>query len=312
MASPLYSTRNTGTLGDSLHGVISAIAEGEKLTLSQRTTLMVFGTKPKKPLSIKPEDKRRISLLNTDFKLSTAIEADMFKQTYNHTLSPVQLVAGSDKRINHGINKARDCINAVSTSKIGCALIDLDFIAAFDFTVLNWVLQVLRAKGVCEEVTDRIFNIYKDCITIPVVNNIPGQPLENLRGSLRQGCPGSMGWFAIGIDPLLLLLERKLHGIQICSLPAAGPLEMTQVMLPPVEERYKVYGLADDVKASVSCMSEFSVIEDAVKLFESSSGNLLHRDSVRGKCKVLALGRWRNTLQQEDIRRQTTTLQTLR
>ena len=91
-----------------------------------------------------------------------------------------------------------------------------------------------------------------------------------------------MGWFAIGIDPLLLLLERKLQGIQICSLPAAGPLEMTQVMLPPVEERYKVYGLADDVKASVSCMSEFSVIEDAVKLFESSSGNLLCKREMQG------------------------------
>ena len=62
-----------------------------------------------------------------------------------------------------------------------------------------------------------------------------------------------------------------------------------------------MYGLADDVKASVSCMSEFSIIEEAAKLFEASSGNLLHRDSVRGKCKVLALGRWRNTLQQEDI-----------
>ena len=72
-------------------------------------------------------------------------------------------------------------------------------------------------------------------------------------------------------------------------------------MLTPVQERYKVYGLADDVKASISCMAEFAVIEEAAKLFELSSGNLLHRDSVRGKCKVLALGRWRNTLQQEDI-----------
>ena len=262
---------------------------------------MIFGTKPKKPLSIKPEDKRRISLLNSDFKLSTAIEADMFKQTYNHTLSPIQLVAGSDRRIHHGINKARDCINAVSKSKAGCALVDLDFIAAFDYTVMDWVMKVMRAKGVCEEVIKRISNIYKNCITIPVVNNKPGQPIENIRGSLRQGCPGSMGWFAIGIDPLLLLLERKLHGIIICSLPVVGPLDVTQVKLPPVEERYKVYGLADDVKASVSCMAEFSVIEDAVKLFESSSGNLLHRDAIKGKCKVLALGRWRNSLQQEDI-----------
>ena len=31
------------------------------------------------------------------------------------------------------------------------------------------------------------------------------------------------------------------------------------------------------------------------------SGNLLHRVSTNGKCKVLALEKWRNTLQQEDI-----------
>ena len=207
----------------------------------------------------------------------------------------------TDKRIHQGINKARDCINTVSKTKKGCALIDLDFVAAFDLTVFDWVFKVMRAKGVSEQVISRLSNIYKNSITIPVINNVPGQPLHNLRGSLRQGCPGSMGWFSLGIDPLLLLLERKLQGISICSVPAAGPLDQHQARLPPVEEVYKVYGLADDIKASVTTMSEFSVIEDAARLFENSSGNLLHRDSVRGKCKVLALGRWRNTLQQEDI-----------
>ena len=120
-------------MGDSLHQVITAIAKGESLTSRQRTSLIVFGSKPIKPLSVKPEDKRRISLLNSDFKLATAIEADKFKETFTHTLSPFQLVAGIDRRIHQGINKARDCINSVSKSKIGCALIDLDFIAAFDY-----------------------------------------------------------------------------------------------------------------------------------------------------------------------------------
>lgn len=159
----------------------------------------------------------------------------------------------------------------------------------------------MRAKGVCDEVIRRLTNIYSDCITIPIINNVPGSPLSNLRGSLRQGCPGSMGWFSIGIDPLLCLLERRLQGIVICSLPVLGPPDFGQVSLPQLEERYKVYGLADDVKASVSTMAEFSLIENSVRLFELSSGNKLHRDSVKGKCKVLALGRWRNSLQQEDI-----------
>ena len=105
------------------------------------------------------------------------------------------------------INKARDCIYAVSKSKMGCAFLDLDFVAAFDLQVFSWVYDVLRAKGVSEEVISRISNIYDNCITIPVVNNVLGKPIKNIRGNLRQGCPGSMGWFGVAIDPLLVYLK---------------------------------------------------------------------------------------------------------
>ena len=50
--------------------VIQAIFSGEKPTLSMRTSIMVFGSKPKKIRSLKTGDKRLISLLNSDFKLS--------------------------------------------------------------------------------------------------------------------------------------------------------------------------------------------------------------------------------------------------
>ena len=113
---------------------------------------------------------------------------------------------------------------AVSKSKLGCALLDLDFVAAFDLQVFYWVFSVLRAKGVSESVINRRTNIYENCITIPRVNNIPGQPLKNIRGSLRQGCPGSMGWFGVAIDPLLEYLLKMLSGIPICSIPTLGPI----------------------------------------------------------------------------------------
>jgi hypothetical protein len=61
-----------------------------------------------------------------------------------------------------------------------------------------------------------------------------------------------------------------------------------------------VYGLADDVKPAVCSMAEFGIVDTAAGLFERSSGCRLHRDPVKGKCQALPLGRWRNTLQQED------------
>ena len=111
-----------------------------------------------------------------------------------------------------------------------------------------------------------------------------------------------MNWFAIGIDPLLDFLEKRLSGITMCSIPASGPCSQNGTPPSPIEEKYKIIGYADDLKPSVSNMNEFAIINHAASLFERSSGCLLHRDPIEGKCRVLALGRWRNTLQQEDIR----------
>ena len=83
------------------------------------------------------------------------------------------------------INAARDCIYSVSKSKSGYALLDLDFIAAFDLQVFSWVFTVLKAKGVQDQVIDRIRNIYSDSVTIPVVNNVRGDPSKNIRENLR-------------------------------------------------------------------------------------------------------------------------------
>ena len=69
-------------LGDPLLQVVLAVHQGEQLTVSQRTSLIVFGAKPKKQASIKPRDKRRISLQDADFKLVTGLEAARFKNTF--------------------------------------------------------------------------------------------------------------------------------------------------------------------------------------------------------------------------------------
>ena len=48
-------------------------------------------------------------------------------------------------------------------------------------------------------------------------------------------------------------------------------------------------------------MEEFSLVDRAMHLFETSSGCRLHRDPASKKCKFLPLSRWRGTLQQSDI-----------
>ena len=84
------------SVGNALTAVVLALARGEKLPTSMRTALMVFGTKPKKATSLKPGDKRRISLLNCDFKLVEALDARRFRKISPYCLSHV---GGSERRM---------------------------------------------------------------------------------------------------------------------------------------------------------------------------------------------------------------------
>ena len=212
-------------LGEPLTEVMQAIFDCQDLPLSMRTSLMVFGSKPKKPNSILPKDKRRISLLNCDFKVATGLEARLYKKTATHTLSPFQLVAGEDRRIHHGINFARNAIFAAGKpGHPGCGILDTDLIAAFDWLCLEWVYKVLEKKGVPLKAIQRLRNLYKENVAVVVVNNIPGKCIKNVRQSLKQGDLPSMHFFGHGIDPLIIYLDKRLQGILITSLPVLGPV----------------------------------------------------------------------------------------
>ena len=70
-------------LGDSLTDVAQAVHGGAPPTLSQRTSLMVYGAKANKPAnSTDPKHKRRISPLNSDFKIITGIDNIKFKSSH--------------------------------------------------------------------------------------------------------------------------------------------------------------------------------------------------------------------------------------
>ena len=213
-------------LGEPLTEVAQAVFKGKQPTSSQRTSLMVFGAKPKKLQSNKPKDKRKISLLNVDFKVMTGLEAKRHRKIMTHTVSSLQLVAGDDRRVHHGIALARDAINAAGKSRLGCGILDTDLIAAFDWMVMPWVQLVLAKKGLCEEAISRISNLYSDSVSLVVVNNMLGRTIGNVRLSIRQGDKASMEWFTYGIDPILTYLEKRLTGILIYSIPVQGPLPM--------------------------------------------------------------------------------------
>ena len=167
--------------------------------------------------------------------------------------------------------------------------------------VMLWVFKVLLAKGLEPAVISRLKNIYKDNITVVVVNNVLGKSFINNRWSMRQGDLPSVYWFAYGIDPLVSYLDRRLQGITIYSTPVHGPTLPDSPALPNIQETYRLIAYMDDLKPAITSMQEFLLVDRASLLFERASGCELHRDPASGKVKFLPLGRWRGTLQQEDI-----------
>ena len=112
-----------------------------------------------------------------------------------------------------------------------------------------------------------------------------------------------MFWFAVGIYPLLVYLEKRLEGIPIYSMPVFGPTSesSSSATLPPLTQYYKVVNYADDVKPAITTMNEFLIVNQACTLLEGAAGVKLHREPTAGKVKFLPLGRWKGSLQQEDL-----------
>ena len=140
--------------------------------------------------------------MNADFKVLTGLEVSRYRQVLGHTLCPEQLAESDDRKISFGICQARDAIYAAGMRRSGCGLADNDFKAAFDYLCLEWVRKVLEKKGLARKALDRFINIYRDGISIPVINNMLGPSLVNNRLSLRQGDQPSGLWYCYGIDPL--------------------------------------------------------------------------------------------------------------
>ena len=131
---------------------------------------------------------------------------------------------------------------------------------------------------------------------------MPRKAIFDVRGALRQGGVGSMEWFAVGIDPLLIFLERNLRGIPVISLPVLGPSAIgEEAPLPPLKEMFKLVAYCDDVKPAITDLNEFCIADNGASLFERAAGTRLHRDPNTNKCKFLPLGKWRRELTQEMI-----------
>merc|ERR1712147_253599 len=115
------------SLGPHLSDVIREIVKAGKLPESMRNSFLVFSPKINKEQSTRIKDKRKLSLLQTDFKVLTGLLAGRLRKTEKHTISRHQFASGS-KRISEAVCLTRDAIESVKT----------DYISAFDLMSIDW------------------------------------------------------------------------------------------------------------------------------------------------------------------------------
>ena len=124
-------------------------------------------------------------------KLAESIPTSRLRTLSCKGLSPNQLADGSDRKIYHGVNSARDAIHVAASRNESCAMADIDLVAGFNLVSVAWIAKVLHAKGMTKQNIQRFLNMYKNAVIRIVVNGVIGNAIE-VKRCVRQGAPSSM------------------------------------------------------------------------------------------------------------------------
>ena len=179
--------------------LFNTILKGEKPPESMRTTIVQFLSKPKKQDSIKLEDKRKISILCTDFKLFETVLANRLNKAMEEFISPSQF-AVKPRTVTGGITAARDAIAYASKNNIGGAFLGLDMKCGFDLLQMDFVYYSMKRYGFSETAVKIFKNIYSDAMAVLYINGNRSDPIQDLRETLRQGGSDAMQIFIIGVN----------------------------------------------------------------------------------------------------------------
>ena len=280
--------------------VFNEILHGQSPPASMRTSVVQYLNKPKKAKSSKLSDKRKISILCTDFKCLEKIMALRLKKVMSKFVSSSQF-AIKPRKISHAVSAARDVINFATKMKIPMGFMSLDMEAAFDNLSLDYVYMCMFKYGFSPRAVNIFRNIYSDAMAMPYINGCLSKVILDESGNLRQGGCCSMEIFVVGVNPLLQLFEKKLKGVSIYKIPIQGPVGEDKIALAPLVKKCQVVGFVDDACPIVTNEEEFHIVNDCLQLFESSSGCKFHRNPETQKCKITLFGAMKHRYKQENI-----------
>ena len=150
-------------------------------------------------------------------------------------------------------------------------MLSLDFFKAYDRVMVDFLILVMRKMNFSEKFCKWVRMLHVGAKTKFILQFLT-KAIE-VSFSIRQGDPLAMILYIIYIEPLLLYLEKHLAGIRVAGVPQC------------------IEAYCDDINILTNSMSDFLVVDAAVRRFESVSGAILSRAK---KCTVLGFGTWKN------------------
>ena len=155
---------------------------------------------------------------------------------------------------------------------------------AYDRVNLKYLGKVLLAMNFPSTFVDWILMLHRGAKTRLILDSLT-DAIEVLF-SVRQGDPLSMLLYIIYIEPLLLMLEKRLKGF-----PLESPLQLGPSSISFEGAREKSEGFVDDTEAVITNDKELLIVDEILREFEQMSGAIVNRSK---KCKIMGLGGWKS------------------
>ena len=130
-------------------------------------------------------------------------------------------------------------------------IISLDQAKAYNRTDLPWLVAVLTAMGVCEDLIALVKDHTHRCRAQVCINSGYSSPFHLLQG-VRQGNPLSCLLYTFSLEPLGHQLWNKIHGISVLNLPPA------KLMMYTDDTNLFLLKSKDDIEAIADCLEHTS------------------------------------------------------
>ena len=217
------------------------------------------------------DELRPITLLNTDYKILTKLFVLRMVPILIFIIKSGQLCTVGRKNILFGVNNILSSLLYIKQKNMGACMISLDFFKAYDRVMVDFLILVMRKMNFSEKFCKWVKMLHVGAKTKFILQFLT-KAIE-VSFSIRQGDPLAMILYIIYIEPLLLYLERVLVGIKVASIPQC------------------IEAYCDDVNILTNSMTDFLVIDEAVRKFEAVSGAILSRAK---KSTVIGFGSWKD------------------